>query len=134
VIERDRAEISAQKETLSVVQRYAYYHEDVLFSAIQRIIGESLEQPPGAAELAESLGVSQRRVAAVVKAQTGGSLFELIRSKRMEKAARLLTRTGLSVTDIATEAGYSSAANFTTAFREYFGFTPTAYRRNPVPR
>src|SRR5690606_41170582 len=50
LVERSRAELSEQKETLSVVQRYAYYHEDVLFSAIQRIIGESLEQPPGRSE------------------------------------------------------------------------------------
>ncbi len=107
-----------------------YHHDDVLFRAIRRMVFEGVDRPPSLAELAGSLGVSQRRIASVVKAQTGGSLFELVRGRRMSKAARLLVRTGLSITDVAIETGYSSAANFTTAFRDYFGVPPTAYRRN----
>ena len=108
----------------------AGHHDDVLFRAIRRMVFDGVEHPPSLAELARSLGVSQRRIASVVKSQTGGSLFELVRGRRMSKAARLLVRTGLPITDVAIETGYSSAANFTTAFRDYFGVTPTAYRRS----
>ncbi|MDX3895897.1 DNA-binding response regulator [Pusillimonas sp.] len=123
-----------QYEARKSARRGAYHHDDVLFSAIRRIVLEELEHPPSAAELAKSLSVSQHRLASVIKAQTGASLFEFVRGKRMEKASRLLVRTGLSVTDIAAEVGYSSAANFTTAFRDYFGLTPTAYRKNRPSR
>src|SRR5690606_30697163 len=97
-----------QYEARKSARRGPYHHDDVLFSAIRRIVLEELEHPPSAAELAKSLGVSQHRLMSAIKAQTGASLFEFVRGKRMEKASRLLVRTGLSVTDVAAEVGYSS--------------------------
>jgi len=121
---------AAHHEAVKAAGSDLYHHDDVLFRAIRRMVFDGVEHPPSLAELARSLGVSQRRIASVVKSQTGGSLFELVRGRRMSKAARLLVRTGLPITDVAIETGYSSAANFTTAFRDYFGVTPTAYRRS----
>jgi transcriptional regulator GlxA family with amidase domain len=39
-----------------------------------------------------------------------------------------LSSTPLSIARIAEEIGFSSAANFATAFRERLGITPSTYR------
>src|SRR5690606_5785653 len=98
----------------------------VLQRAAANIIRDRLTNPPRINELAALLGVSERRITAAFKANVGMSVFEYIRSERMRKAARLLVQTDLHMLDIVAEVGYSSAANFSTAFRQYWGKTPSA--------
>src|SRR5260370_32465598 len=47
----------------------------------------------------------------------------------MERAAYQLGHTGMSVTDIALDANYSSLEAFTRAFRKAFRISPSLYRR-----
>ena len=48
--------------------------------------------------------------------------------KRIEQAQRLLEVSDLDVAAICLDVGFSSAASFSTLFRERTGATPTAYR------
>ncbi|NYT84959.1 helix-turn-helix domain-containing protein [Pollutimonas harenae] len=100
----------------------------VLQRAAASIIQERLTEPPRISELAAQLAVSERRIMAAFKSSVGMSVFEYIRRERMRKAARLLIQTDLSMLDIVAEVGYSSAANFSTAFRQFWGKTPSAFR------
>lgn len=59
------------------------------------------------------------------------TVFEYLREERMREASRLLGNTRLPVSEIACRVGFSSSANFATAFRERFGMTPTAFRQTP---
>ena len=62
--------------------------------------------------------------------QRHGVLYsELLDEVRYEAACQLLRDTGLQVQQIAESLHYSSAANFSTAFRRWTGVTPGAYRR-----
>jgi len=47
---------------------------------------------------------------------------------RLEHARHLLRTTPLSITEIALETGFSSSQHFATAFRQYFGHSPSAWR------
>ncbi|MGB6102991.1 MAG: helix-turn-helix domain-containing protein [Pusillimonas sp.] len=106
--------------------------DQVLQRAAAHIIQERLADPPRVRDLAAMLAVSERRITAAFKSSVGMSVFEFIRRERMCKAARLLSQTDLSMLDIVAEVGYSSAANFSTAFRQYWGRTPSAFRNNGV--
>jgi AraC-like DNA-binding protein len=57
------------------------------------------------------------------------SAFEFIRHRRLEQARSALERDAVSVKQAAFLAGYSSAANFSTAYRKHFGCTPRQSRR-----
>lgn len=81
------------------------------------------------ADLAAGLGVSERRLSRAFRKVLGMTLFEYLRRERMEQAKRLLVQTALSVLAVSQETGFSSAANFATAFRDYTGMTPSEYRR-----
>jgi AraC family transcriptional regulator len=48
---------------------------------------------------------------------------------RMQAAKRLLAETGLSVTNVCLEVGYSSIGTFTRRFTELVGVGPRAFRR-----
>lgn len=51
------------------------------------------------------------------------------RQCRMQLAARLLTETDHSVTEIASRVGYQNVSKFAAAFQEEMGASPSAYRK-----
>lgn len=63
------------------------------------------------------------------KEHTGRTLISYITAQRMNYASKLLLNTDLPVIQIANETGYDNHSFFTQKFREYFGVTPTVYRK-----
>jgi AraC-like DNA-binding protein len=55
---------------------------------------------------------------------------DLVLRIRFERAVELLRETDTPITGIATALGYSSPANFTRAFRQAQGRTPSQVRNN----
>lgn len=53
---------------------------------------------------------------------------------RIEESRRLLENTGMSVTNIAMELGFSSSQHFATQFRAVAGMSPSVYRRQNTVR
>ena len=65
------------------------------------------------------------------KLRRHGVLFsELLEAVQSDVACQLLRDTGMPVQQIAESLRYSSAANFSTAFRRWKGVTPSEYRRS----
>jgi len=60
--------------------------------------------------------------------RSGTDFRTLVTAVRIRRARELLSGTGLPVTDIATELGYSAPANFARAFRKATGLAPQAFR------
>lgn len=79
-------------------------------------------------ELARELGQEIRTVTRAFRAATGLAPFEYLTVRRMEKAKQLLL-TGIEVTAIANEVGYSNPSKFAAAFRRVCGCSPTDWRR-----
>jgi len=63
-------------------------------------------------------------------ALVGETVNDYVIRKRMEKAVcRLIFKHDLSVSDVSELGGFSSSANFSKAFKFYFGVSPTALRQ-----
>lgn len=107
--------------------------KQVLVQAAKRYLLERLADAPSLQALADALGSNPKRLTRAFKDVTGGTVFEFLRLERMLLAKRLLMETTLSIATISEEVGFSSAANFSTAFLEYSGLSPSAYR-NAGPR
>lgn len=103
----------------------------VIAQAVERLVRSDLSQVPALAELAARVGTHEKRLSRAFREQTGRSVFEFVRDARLGEAQRLLGSSALSVEEVALAVGFSSAANFSTAFRERFGCTPTAFRQAP---
>jgi AraC-like DNA-binding protein len=58
----------------------------------------------------------------------GVTFSQYLQKVRLEKGERLLSLTDTPVQEIALQVGYKSAAAFTHAFKQYFGYTPSSTR------
>ncbi len=57
------------------------------------------------------------------------TFVEYVNRLRIELAAKLLTESDLSVTEIALRCGYSGSSYFNKVFKSHMGVTPSQYRR-----
>lgn len=62
------------------------------------------------------------------RAAWGRTVAEYLRDMRLARARAALERSGVTVSQAAWDAGYSSAANFATAFRRRYGVAPGQVR------
>ena len=106
--------------------------DHVLVRAATRYLRVNLSEPHTLDAVARAVGTHEKRLSQAFRQHLGMSVFQFLREERVREASRLLTRTSLSVGAIAAEMGFSSAANFATAFRERTGVTPTAFRLGQV--
>lgn len=58
---------------------------------------------------------------------TGRAPLEFIRSIRLKRAAQLLEKSGMSISEIAYEVGFNNPKNFTKYFKEEFKVLPSQY-------
>ena len=82
--------------------------------------------------VAEDVGVSPHHLARAFGAATGCSLRNYARGRRLTEAVRRLVDGDASILAVALDHGYGSHGAFTRAFRDEFGVTPEAFRRNPA--
>lgn len=79
--------------------------------------------------LAERIGMSSSSLQRNFRRYTGLSVFDYQRRRRLVAARTALERDGISVGEAAHMSGYTSAANFATAFRRQFGLQPGRLRK-----
>jgi len=97
--------------------------------AATQLIGELLEALPSVGQLAERLGLSERRLSTLFRRHLGLTVSGFISEERIRVGCQLLAATPMSVQDIAFEVGFANSANFSTAFRERLGLAPQAWRQ-----
>lgn len=78
--------------------------------------------------LALHTGLSPSHLSRLFKQETGVSISDYIREKRVEKAQELLRFCDFSLIEIANFLSFSSQSHFTQVFREFTGMTPKKYR------
>jgi AraC-like DNA-binding protein len=81
------------------------------------------------ASLGKAVGLSRSAFAARFSAQVGEAPLEYLARWRMTLAARLLTESDATITEIAGRVGYGSDAAFNKAFARIIGQPPGAFRR-----
>jgi len=104
-----------------------------LVHAAKKVLLQNMAHPPTAQELALQFGSSERKLNEAFRAQYGLTVFGWLRDERLRTARELLVGTDLSIVEIAETLGYSTAQNFSTAFREHFHGTPSQFR-DGLPR
>lgn len=82
------------------------------------------------AELAEMVNLSASRFRHLFKEETGRTINQYLRERRLERAELLLRTTFLSIKEVLSEAGVSSMSHFVMYFKKRYGMTPTAYRKH----
>ncbi len=79
-------------------------------------------------DISQQAGVSHWHFLRMFRALTGETLKGYLRGRRLAAARRALLRSDIGVLQVALEAGFSSQASFTRAFRAAYGMPPGKYR------
>ena len=102
--------------------------DKTFFDKLSHIITENIAESAFNVEmLSNKMGMSRRNLQLKLKSVTGMSPLEFIRSVKLNHAAKMLKETELNITEIAYQAGFSSAEHFRKSFKEKFGVAPSKY-------
>ncbi|MDR9440553.1 MAG: helix-turn-helix domain-containing protein, partial [Halomonas sp.] len=88
----------------------------------------NIEEPLTTHELAEHLGISRRQLERLFKKYLQAVPSRYYLDLRLQQARRLLRESDHPAGEIALQTGFSSAAHFSTAYRNHFGITPREER------
>ncbi|MFD8328143.1 helix-turn-helix transcriptional regulator [Streptomyces lydicus] len=86
-------------------------------------------QPLNVEVLAGEVNMSAGHLSRQFRAAYGETLYAYLMTRRIERAAALLRRGDLSVTEVCFAVGCGSLGTFTTRFTELVGMPPGAFRR-----
>lgn len=78
---------------------------------------------------AQSVDLSADYVSRLFRKQEGISFSEYLLKARMIRAGALIRNINLQICAVAAQLGYNNAKNFSRAFHNYYGMTPSEYRR-----
>lgn len=93
------------------------------------IMGQSIEDPPSAAEIATQLGLSRRGLELMFRKELGLAPGAFFLGLRLQEARRLVLDTALTAQDVALRTGFTSQAVFARAFKREFGVSASGLRR-----
>ena len=76
-------------------------------------------------DLASDMNLSRVQLYRKVKAITGSSPVELLRTARLNRGYQLLLKSDKTVSEVAYEVGFSAPSYFTKCFKDEFGLSPS---------
>lgn len=96
---------------------------------VMQIVKTNFTNPEfGVEDVAAALGISRVHLNRKLKAENSPSPSDMIKTMRMELASEMLKAGGKTIAEVAEASGFSSASYFSSAFKEYFGVAPAAYK------
>lgn len=81
-------------------------------------------------QLSNVFHVSGTSIKNSFKAVYGVSVYNYIRTQKMQMAAQMILNSDDTILEIAGRFGYDNASKFSGAFRDIMGMTPNEYRQN----
>lgn len=94
-----------------------------------KIISENLSNPELTIEyLTDNMAMSRASLYNKVKALTGMGVNDYINKIRIEKAANLLIKSDMNISEISSEVGFTYQRYFSSIFKNNKGVTPSEFR------
>ncbi|CAM1373913.1 helix-turn-helix domain-containing protein [Tenacibaculum xiamenense] len=119
-------------------QEVILYPKDVAIASIdeqflmnlQAVLDENLvESSFNIDVLCKEVGMSRMQLHRKLKALTGHSASEFIRSQRLRLASELLKKPGVNISQVGYSVGFNDHAYFSKCFKKMYHCTPTEYQK-----
>ncbi|WP_394367155.1 helix-turn-helix domain-containing protein [Constantimarinum furrinae] len=78
-------------------------------------------------EFCDLAGMSRMQLHRKLKALTGNSTSEFIRTQRLNMAASLLLNSDATISEVGYAVGFNDPSYFTKRFKDQFGISPSEY-------
>lgn len=112
----------------------AITNDQALVNTATQYLAEHLADAPSRKQLARLMGINEKRLAQAFRSVQGKTIRDYLRDDRIRRARILLNDDELTIAEIAENLGFSSSANFATAFRLQTGCSPMGFRRDSGKR
>lgn len=112
---------------LRKIIRFTTKEVETLYEA-KAFLLTNMDKPFKLEQLAGMYDVTPRTLKRRFFTLFGIKLYNFLLDIRMEQASKLLLETDTSIEYIASLTGYQSFANFSTAFKKYYGYPPKYFR------
>lgn len=96
---------------------------------MQGYIQDHLREKIMLKDVADYLGFSESYCSRYIKKKTKMTFLEYLNNERMDIARNELSKSGAPVTEVAFMTGFSSIQSFNRIFKQYFGMSPSDYRK-----
>ena len=107
--------------------------EKKFLNDLTALIEQNLSDPAfGVEKLSREMGTSRVQLYRKVQALLDMNVMDYLTEIRLKRAKYLLRETTKPMAEVAIETGFSSAAYFTTFFKQHTQKTPSEYRKSPV--
>lgn len=103
-------------------------HHIEAFGKFLKLLEEHYHLDEGVTFYAEKMNMSERNLNIICKNNFQKSVSEIIESRKLTEAKRLLIHTDKSVSEVGFELGYNEKSYFTRVFHSKIGATPSRYR------
>ena len=123
------ASVTKDKMELAREEEPALHPLDAAFIAdIKQMVEEHMEDPDfGIALLAKKAAMSQPVLFKKIKAITGMTANDFVKSLRLKRATELLRENRYTVYEVSYMVGYENSKYFSREFKKQFGKTPTEW-------
>lgn len=103
-------------------------YDEELMERIMKVVNENLSDSDFNVEkMCDEVGVSRTQLHRKLKEMTGVPTSEFLRNIRLNEAARLIKEGKINITQVSYMVGFANNSHFSTAFKKYFGMSPTEY-------
>ena len=103
-------------------------NDEELMERIMKVVNENLSDSDFNVEkMCDEVGVSRTQLHRKLKEMTGVPTSEFLRNIRLNEAARLIRERKINITQVSYMVGFANNSHFSTAFKKYFGMSPTEY-------
>lgn len=105
-------------------------NQNITFRNFLQILEENFRRPEGVNFYAEKLFMSSKSLNTITQHILHLPVSEIIETRKLIEAKKLLFTTDKSVAEIGFELGYHDKAYFTSVFKKKSGQTPTEFRED----
>jgi len=116
-----------QEDKLDEVEVVNY--DDQFMERLMKCINAHLSDSDFTIEmLCQEVGISRVHLHRRLKEKTNQSASIFIRNVRLHQSEKMLLESNLRINEIASKVGFSQLANFTKAFKDLYGMSPSEFR------
>lgn len=102
--------------------------DEKFLNKVQKILNNNLVDPSfSTVDFSKAAHMSRMQLHRKLKALTGLSSTEFIRSQRLKLAAQILKRADINISEVGYNVGFNNHAYFSKCFKEVYHCTPSEY-------